>query len=63
MAAAGGGGGTAACSPFVAAAIAEGLTGGTGAPGNSSLVVALEAPSADACSTGTPASAGGEPMW
>lgn len=64
MAVAGGGGGTPACSPpFVAAAIAEGLTGGTGAPGNSSLAVALDAPSAVACSTGTPPSAGGEPMW
>ena len=63
MAVAGGGGGTATCSPFVAAAIAEGLTGGNGAPGNSNLVVALDAPSAGACSTGTPPSADGEPMW
>lgn len=63
MAVPGGGGGTAACSPpFAAAAIAEGFTGGNGAPGNSSLAVALDAPSAVACSTGTP-SAGGEPMW
>jgi hypothetical protein len=64
MAAAGGGGATAACSPpVVAAAIAGGFTWGAAAPGNSSLVVALEAPSAGAWRTGTPPRTGGDPMW